>query len=167
MERSGDLARANSRYVAVKFSVRGRDLGSTVEEAIKKVNAKVKLPQGYTLDWAGEYENQKRSQRRLLLVLPLTILLIYVILYMMFKSLKWALLIVTNIANGADRRTIGAADHRYKLQCVIRSRLSLRSSESRCKSGSSWLNTSTSFGPEGTRLKKPLWKARFSVSDRL
>ncbi len=88
----------NSRYVAVKFSVRGRDLGSTVEEAIKKVNAKVKLPQGYTIDWAGEYESQKRSQRRLLMVLPLTILLIYIILYMMFKSLKWASLILTNIA---------------------------------------------------------------------
>jgi cobalt-zinc-cadmium resistance protein CzcA len=89
---------ANSRYVAVKYSVRGRDLGSTVEEAIKRVNAQVKLPSGYTLDWAGEYESQKRSQRRLLLVLPLTILLIYIILYMMFKSLKWATLILTNIA---------------------------------------------------------------------
>ncbi len=88
----------NSRYVAVKFSVRGRDLGSTVEEAIRKVNASVKLPTGYTLDWAGEYESAKRSQRRLLLVLPLTILLIYIILYAMFKSVKWALLILTNIA---------------------------------------------------------------------
>jgi cobalt-zinc-cadmium resistance protein CzcA len=88
----------NSRYVAVKFSVRGRDLGSTVEEAIKKVNASVKLPTGYTLDWAGEYESAKRSQRRLLIVLPLTILVIFSILYSMFKSLKWALLIMTNIA---------------------------------------------------------------------
>jgi heavy metal efflux system protein len=88
----------NSRYVAVKFSVRGRDLGSTVDEAIKKVNASVKLPTGYTLDWAGEYESAKRSQRRLLIVLPLTILLIYIILYSMFKSVKWALLILTNIA---------------------------------------------------------------------
>jgi cobalt-zinc-cadmium resistance protein CzcA len=88
----------NSRYVAVKFSVRGRDLGSTVEEAIKKVNASVKLPIGYTLDWAGEYESAKRSQRRLLIVLPLTILVIFSILYSMFKSLKWALLIMTNIA---------------------------------------------------------------------
>jgi cobalt-zinc-cadmium resistance protein CzcA len=88
----------NSRYVAVKFSVRGRDLGSTVDEAIKKVNASVKLPTGYTLDWAGEYESAKRSQRRLLIVLPLTILLIYIILYTMFKSTKWALLILTNIA---------------------------------------------------------------------
>jgi cobalt-zinc-cadmium resistance protein CzcA len=89
---------ANSRYVAVKFSVRGRDLGSTVEEAIRKVNASVKLPIGYTIDWAGEYESAKRSQRRLLVVLPLTILVIFIILYTMFKSVKWALLILTNIA---------------------------------------------------------------------
>ena len=88
----------NSRYVAVKFSVRGRDLGSTVNEAIRKVNASVKLPTGYTLDWAGEYESEKRSQHRLLIVLPLSILLIYIILYTMFKSAKWALLILTNIA---------------------------------------------------------------------
>ncbi|HWX37699.1 MAG TPA: CusA/CzcA family heavy metal efflux RND transporter [Candidatus Sulfotelmatobacter sp.] len=89
---------ANSRYVAVKYSVRDRDLGSTVEEAIRKVSAQVKLPPGYTTDWAGEYESQKRSERRLLLVLPVTILVIFVILYTMFKSVKWALLILTNVA---------------------------------------------------------------------
>jgi len=89
---------ANSRYVAVKYSVRGRDLGSTVEEAIRKVSAAVKLPAGYTIDWAGEYESQKRSERRLLIVLPVTILLIFVILYSMFQSFKWALLILTNVA---------------------------------------------------------------------
>jgi len=89
---------ANSRYIAVKYSVRDRDLGSTVEEAIKKVNAAVKLPPGYTIDWAGEYESQQRSQRRLLLVLPVTILLIFIILYAMFRSMKWALLILTNVA---------------------------------------------------------------------
>ncbi len=88
----------NSRYIAIKYSVRGRDLGSTVEEAIKKVSSQVKLPQGYTIDWAGEYESQKRSQRRLLMVLPLTILLIFLILYTMFKSFKWALLILTSVA---------------------------------------------------------------------
>jgi cobalt-zinc-cadmium resistance protein CzcA len=89
---------ANSRYVAIKFSVRGRDLGSTVEEAIQKVNASVKLPAGYTIDWAGEYESQKRSQRRLMIVLPVTIVAIFVILYAMFTSVKWALLILTNVA---------------------------------------------------------------------
>jgi cobalt-zinc-cadmium resistance protein CzcA len=89
---------SNSRYIAIKYSVRGRDLGSTVEEAIKKVGAGVKLPSGYTIDWAGEYESQKRSARRLALVLPLTILVIFIILYTMFKSMKWALLILTNVA---------------------------------------------------------------------
>ncbi len=89
---------SNSRYVAVKYSVRGRDLGGTVEEAIKKVNAAVKLPVGYSIDWAGEYESEKRSEKRLLIVLPITVLVIFVILYAMFKSMKWALLILTNVA---------------------------------------------------------------------
>jgi cobalt-zinc-cadmium resistance protein CzcA len=88
----------NSRYVAIKYSVRGRDLGGAVEEAIRKVNAQVKLPTGYRIDWAGEYESQKRSERRLMLVLPLTVLGIFVILYTMFGSAKWALLILGNVA---------------------------------------------------------------------
>ena len=88
----------NRRYVAIKYSVRGRDLGSTVEEAIKKVNQNVKLPTGYSLDWEGEYESQKRANARLLIVLPITILLIFIILYTMFKSYKWALLIMVTVA---------------------------------------------------------------------
>ncbi len=86
------------RYIPVKYSVRGRDLGSTVEEAIAKVNAQVQLPPGYKITWAGEYESQKRADKRLLLVLPITILLIFFILYAMFKYLKWALLILANVA---------------------------------------------------------------------
>jgi cobalt-zinc-cadmium resistance protein CzcA len=89
---------ANSRYVALKYSVRGRDLGSTVEQAMSAVNQEVQLPPGYRLDWAGEYESQKRSQRRLLLVLPVTIFAIFVILYSMFHSAKWALLILAVVA---------------------------------------------------------------------
>ena len=88
----------NRRYVAIKYSVRGRDLGSTVEEAIKKVNEQVKLPIGYHIDWEGEYESQKRADERLLIVLPITILVIFVILYTMFKSFKWASLILANVA---------------------------------------------------------------------
>ncbi len=87
-----------TRYVAIKYSVRNRDLGSTVEEAIAKVNHDVKLPLGYHLNWAGEYESQKRSSRRLLIVLPITILVIYIILYSMFHSGKWATLILANVA---------------------------------------------------------------------
>ena len=89
---------ANSRYIAIKYSVRGRDLGSAVEEAMHKVEQQVKLPTGYHLDWAGEYESQKRSQRRLLIVLPITILVIYIILFTMFKSAKWAALTLANVS---------------------------------------------------------------------
>ncbi|HTC46613.1 MAG TPA: CusA/CzcA family heavy metal efflux RND transporter [Candidatus Aquilonibacter sp.] len=88
----------NQRYVAIKYSVRGRDLGGAVEEAMKKVNQQVKLPTGYHIDWAGEYESQKRADERLLIVLPITILVIFVILYTMFKSFKWASLILANVA---------------------------------------------------------------------
>jgi heavy metal efflux system protein len=88
----------NQRYIAIKYSVRGRDLGSTVEEAISKVGQKVQLPQGYHLKWEGEYASQKRANERLLIVLPITILIIFVILYTMFKSMKWALLIMANVA---------------------------------------------------------------------
>jgi cobalt-zinc-cadmium resistance protein CzcA len=89
---------AGQRYVAIKYSVRGRDLGSTVEEAMKDVDAQVKLPPGYKFNWAGEYESQKRSSRRLLLVLPITITLIFVLLYTMFSSGKWATLILGTVA---------------------------------------------------------------------
>jgi cobalt-zinc-cadmium resistance protein CzcA len=89
---------ANSRYDAVTFSVRGRDLGTTVEEAIKRVGEKVKLPPGYRLQWAGEYENQQRSSARLLIVLPITILVIFIILYTMFRSVKWALVVLSVVA---------------------------------------------------------------------
>jgi cobalt-zinc-cadmium resistance protein CzcA len=88
----------NQRYVAIKYSVRGRDLGGAVEEAMKKINDQVKLPPGYHIDWEGEYESQKRADERLLIVLPITILIIFIILYTMFTSFKWALLILANVA---------------------------------------------------------------------
>src|SRR5258707_5522639 len=88
----------NSRYVAIKYSVRGRDLGSAVEEAMHLVGREVKLPVDYHIDWAGEYESQKRSQRRLMIVVPITILVIFIVLYAMFASAKWAGLILANVA---------------------------------------------------------------------
>ena len=87
----------NQRYVAIKFSVRGRDLGSAVEEAMKNVNAQVQLPRGYHIDWEGEYESEKRAQARLFLIVPITILMIFLILYSMFRSAKWALLILATV----------------------------------------------------------------------
>jgi cobalt-zinc-cadmium resistance protein CzcA len=88
----------NRRYIAVKYSVRGRDLGSTVEEAMKKVDEQIKLPLGYGVKWEGEYASQKRANARLLIVLPVTIFIIFILLYTMFKSFKWSLLILLNIA---------------------------------------------------------------------
>ncbi|HXL23435.1 MAG TPA: CusA/CzcA family heavy metal efflux RND transporter [Candidatus Dormibacteraeota bacterium] len=88
----------NERYVAIKYSVRGRDLGGAVEEAIRKVATQVQLPRGYHIDWAGEYESEKRADARLLVIVPLTLLVIFGILYTMFRSLKWALLLLGNVA---------------------------------------------------------------------
>jgi len=85
------------RYIAIKYSVKGRDLGSTVEEAIGKVDRNVKLPTGYHLEWAGEYESQKRADKRMALVIPLTVLAIFLILYAMFRSAKWAMVILISV----------------------------------------------------------------------
>jgi cobalt-zinc-cadmium resistance protein CzcA len=85
------------RYIAIKYSVRGRDLGSTVEEAISKVNRNVSLPAGYHLEWAGEYESQKRADKRMGIVVPITVLAIFMALYTMFRSYKWAMLILVSV----------------------------------------------------------------------
>jgi cobalt-zinc-cadmium resistance protein CzcA len=87
-----------ARYVAIRFEVRGRDLGSTVRESIDKIAKSVQLPHGYHLEWSGEYDSEKRAEARLLLILPLTIFFIFIILYAMFRSFKWALLILANVA---------------------------------------------------------------------
>jgi cobalt-zinc-cadmium resistance protein CzcA len=89
---------SGQRYIAIKYSVRGRDLGSTVEEAIAKVNRNVALPAGYHLEWAGEYESQKRANKRMAIVVPITVLAIFLILYTMFRSAKWAMLILISVA---------------------------------------------------------------------
>jgi cobalt-zinc-cadmium resistance protein CzcA len=91
----------NQRYVAIKYSVRGRDLGSAVEEAIKKVSVQVQLPRGYHIDWEGEYESEKRAEARLAVIVPLTVLVIFLILYAMFRSPKWAALILVTVVMGS------------------------------------------------------------------
>jgi cobalt-zinc-cadmium resistance protein CzcA len=88
---------SGQRYIAIKYSVRGRDLGSTVEEAIAKVTKNVKLPAGYHLEWAGEYESQKRANARMAIVVPVTVITIFLILYAMFRSYKWATLILISV----------------------------------------------------------------------
>ncbi len=88
---------ANSRYIAIKYSVRGRDLGSTVQEAISKVNRYVQLPKGYSIDWAGEYASEQRANKRLAVIVPITIAVIFMLLYSMFSSFKWAALVMVTV----------------------------------------------------------------------
>ncbi|MEO5770199.1 MAG: CusA/CzcA family heavy metal efflux RND transporter [Polyangia bacterium] len=88
---------ANQRFVGIKCNVRGRDMGSFVRAAQAAVAAGVALPPGYFLTWGGEFENQQRAMKRLSIVIPLSIVLIFVLLYQAFGSLRSALLILANI----------------------------------------------------------------------
>jgi cobalt-zinc-cadmium resistance protein CzcA len=86
----------NLRFIPIKFSVRGRDLGSTIAEAQAKVRA-VPLPKGYSMTWNGEFENQVRATNRLQLVVPICIGLIYMWLFFMFNSPKDAGMVLMNV----------------------------------------------------------------------
>lgn len=85
------------RFIGVKFSVRGRDLGSTIEEAQRNVKANIKLPDGYSIGWTGEFENQVRATKRLTRVVPLSLLLIFLLLFMMFGNVKDAGYVLINV----------------------------------------------------------------------
>ncbi|MEO8885978.1 MAG: CusA/CzcA family heavy metal efflux RND transporter [Mucilaginibacter sp.] len=87
----------NMRYIAVKFSVRGRDLGSTIAEAQQKVNNAVKLDQGYSFTWNGEFENQIRASNTLARVVPICLLVIFLILFITFGNVKDATLVIMNV----------------------------------------------------------------------
>ena len=113
----------NSRYVSVTFNVRGRDLGSSVEDAMAQINQKVKFPPGYRVEWSGEYESAKRAQARLAVIVPLTILIIFIILYTMFRSAKWALLILAVVAMAPIGGLLALLAHRHVFQRVLGHRL--------------------------------------------
>ena len=88
---------AGQRYGAVKFSVRGRDMGGAVTEAQQKVQAHVKLPSGYSMKWAGDFENQQRATARLAQVVPISLLAIFFILFVLFGNVKDAGLVLFNV----------------------------------------------------------------------
>jgi cobalt-zinc-cadmium resistance protein CzcA len=87
----------NERYSALKFSVRGRDMGSTIAEAQDKVNKAIKLKKGYTMVWQGDFENEQRATKRLEEVVPISLLLIFLLLFIMFGNLKDAGLVFLNV----------------------------------------------------------------------
>jgi len=84
------------RFIGVKFSVRDRDLGSTIADAQAKVKT-LKLPQGYTIGWTGEFENQIRASAKLAQVVPISLVLIFVLLFIMFGNIKDSLLVLVNV----------------------------------------------------------------------
>jgi cobalt-zinc-cadmium resistance protein CzcA len=87
----------SQRFIPIKFSVRGRDLGSTVAEAQERVARAIKLPNGYQILWAGEFDDLQNAKKRLIIVVPITLLLILVLLYGLFNSLRDSLLAVAGI----------------------------------------------------------------------
>lgn len=91
----------HARFCAVKFSVRGRDMGSAVAEAQRKVERQVKLPEGYTLKWTGDFENQQRATKRLAQVVPVSIAIIFVILFVLFGNVRDAGLVLLNVPYAA------------------------------------------------------------------
>jgi cobalt-zinc-cadmium resistance protein CzcA len=87
----------NRRFIAIKFSVRGRDMGSTIKEAQTKVNQVVKLRKGCDMSWNGDFENQQRASKRLSIVVPISLLLIFLILFVLFGNSQDSLLVLVNV----------------------------------------------------------------------
>jgi cobalt-zinc-cadmium resistance protein CzcA len=87
----------NERYSAIKFSIEGRDMGSAIKEAQEKVEEKVRLKKGYDMVWQGDFENQQRASKRLMEVVPISLLLIFLLLFIMFGNLKDAGLVFLNV----------------------------------------------------------------------
>ncbi len=87
----------NERFATLKFSIRGRDMGSTIKEAQQKVSAKLQLKRGYHLAWQGDFENQQRAEKRLTQVVPVSLGLIFLLLFVMFGDLKDAALVFLNV----------------------------------------------------------------------
>jgi heavy metal efflux system protein len=88
------------RYIPVKFSVRGRDLAGTIQEVQSRLAQKVHLPEGYHLEWAGEYDSLQKEQRRLAVIIPITLLIILALLFTAFNSLRHALLVLAILPFG-------------------------------------------------------------------
>ncbi len=91
----------NSRYIGVQFSVAGRDLAGAVEDAIRQVKEKVSLPEGYRTDWGGEYTEYTESRAQLNVILPLTLCLIFLLLFALYSNLKFPLITVLGVVLSA------------------------------------------------------------------
>jgi cobalt-zinc-cadmium resistance protein CzcA len=98
----------NSRYIGVQFSVEGRDLAGAVEEARRRVQVEVSLPEGYRLDWGGEYKDYTASRRQLIVVLPLTLFVIFLLLFALYRNFKFPLITIIGVLLSAPVGGIAA-----------------------------------------------------------
>jgi len=87
----------NTRYIGVKFSVRDRDLGSTIQESMKTIKDKLQLSDGYSVEWNGEFENQERAQQTLMTVVPICLLIIFILLFVAFGNVKDAFIVLLDV----------------------------------------------------------------------
>ena len=87
----------NTRFIAIKFTIRDRDMGSTIAEAQEKVEEKIELGKGYGIEWAGEFENQVRAEARLSQVVPVVLVLIFILLFISFGNALDASLVLMNV----------------------------------------------------------------------
>ena len=91
----------NSRFIGVQFSVEGRDLASAVQDAMSQVSRKVQLPEGYRADWGGEYSEYTASRAQLLTIVPLTLLLIFLLLFLLYRNFKFPTIALTGVLMSA------------------------------------------------------------------
>jgi cobalt-zinc-cadmium resistance protein CzcA len=91
----------NSRYIGVQFSVAGRDLAGAVEDAMQQINGKVTMPEGYHMDWGGEYTEYTKSRAQLNVILPLTLCLIFLLLFALYSNLKFPFITVLGVVLSA------------------------------------------------------------------
>jgi cobalt-zinc-cadmium resistance protein CzcA len=89
------------RYIPIKFSVRGRDLATTIEDLQSQLASKIKLPSGYNYTWAGEFDSLRKEQRRLAFIIPISLVAILVLLYIQFRTWKDALIVLGTLPFGA------------------------------------------------------------------
>src|SRR3984885_5735804 len=99
----------NERTIAVKFATRGRDLGSVIADAEKRVGSEIHLPRGYRMEWTGSFENEQRAVRRLLVVIPITFVAIFFVLFTAFNSPLWVIGVLINIPLAAVGGIVGLA----------------------------------------------------------
>ena len=119
------ITSATSASFPIKFSVRGRDLGSTVAEAQERIAKNVKLPTGYRIVWAGEFEELQQAKARLAIIVPISLVLILVLLYGLFNSLRDSLLALAGIPFAVGGGILALYCHRAGFQHLGRDRLRL------------------------------------------